>query len=134
MSQEDVEIVRRALEASTAQPPDFEVVNALYHPDHVISSDWGVEARAYHGARGFAEFLRDMNATWQDWHQEIDSILDAGEKGVLVLVRLVARGIASGVPVEQPWAMMVTVRDGKLAESHTYIDRGEALKLAGLAE
>ena len=35
MSEENVEIVRAAIEATMRRPkPDWETVNALFHPDH----------------------------------------------------------------------------------------------------
>ena len=129
-----MDIVRRAIEASTAKPPDYETVNALYHPDHVLTSDWGVERRSYHGASGFAEAIADLNAVWQEWHQEIDEIRDARGGDVVVLVRLVARGRESGALVEQPWAMLITVHGGKLIASHTFLDRRRALEAVGLEE
>ncbi len=134
MSQENVEIVRQAVQASIAKPPDFETVNALYHADHVLRSDWGVEGRTYRGASGFAEAIDDLNATWQEWRQEIDDILDAGDDDVVVLVRLVATGRQSGALVEQPWAMVITVTGGKLIASRTFLDRHRALKAVGLEE
>jgi ketosteroid isomerase-like protein len=134
MSQENVEIVRQAVQASIAKPPDFETVNALYHADHVLRSDWGVEGRTYRGASGFAEAIDDLNATWQEWRQEIDDILDAGGDDVVVLVRLVATGRQSGALVEQPWAMVITVTGGKLIASRTFLDRHRALKAMGLEE
>ena len=37
MSQENLDLVVRAMEAVLRRPkPDFETVNALYHPDHVL--------------------------------------------------------------------------------------------------
>ena len=37
MSQENLELVVRATEASLERPkPDFETINTLYHPDHVL--------------------------------------------------------------------------------------------------
>jgi hypothetical protein len=69
VSRENVEIVRRALAASIARAPDVEAVNALYHRDHVLTSDWGVERRTYRGARGWAESLADLDSAWQDWRQ-----------------------------------------------------------------
>ncbi|TMK97978.1 MAG: hypothetical protein E6G34_09895 [Actinobacteria bacterium] len=57
MTRENVEIVWRAIAASSARPPDFEAVNALYHPEHVLTSDWGVEGRSYRGAEGLAEAI-----------------------------------------------------------------------------
>jgi len=134
MSQENVEIVRQAVQASMAKPPDFETVNALYHADHVLRSDWGVEGRTYRGASGFAEAIDDLDATWQEWRQEIDDIHDAGDDDVVVLVRLVATGRQSGALVEQPWAMVITVTGGKLIASRTFLDRHRALKAVGLEE
>jgi hypothetical protein len=37
MSQENLDLVVRATQAALKRPkPDFETVNALYHPDHVL--------------------------------------------------------------------------------------------------
>jgi hypothetical protein len=37
MSQENVEIMRRALETAVREPePDFAAVNVLFHPDHEL--------------------------------------------------------------------------------------------------
>jgi len=108
-------------------------VNELYHPEHVLTSDWGVEGRVYHGAQDFAEAIADLDAAWQEWHQDVEQVLDAGDRGVVVLVRLKARGRESGAPVDQAWAMVITLRDGKLASSRTFLDRDQALKFAGLA-
>ena len=132
MTRENVEIVWRAIAAATARPPDFEAVNELYHPDHVLTSDWGVEGKLYHGAQGFAEAMADLDAAWQEWHQEVEQVLDAGDRGVVVLARLKARGRESGAPVDQAWAMVITLRDGKLASSRTFLDRDQALRFAGV--
>jgi ketosteroid isomerase-like protein len=107
-------------------------MNALYHRDHVLMSDWGVEAKTYRGAPGFIEAMADLDAAWQEWRQEVEDVLDAGEEGVVVLVRLKARGSESGVPVDQPWAMVITLRDGKLIASRSFLDRRRALEAAGL--
>jgi ketosteroid isomerase-like protein len=128
-----VEIVRLAMTAAATQPPDLQTVNALYHPDHVLTSDWGIEGKTYRGARGFAEAVTDMNATWQEWRQEVDEVLDAGENGVVALMRLVARGRESGAPVEQTSAYAITLRDGKLIATRTFHDRDRAFEFAGLA-
>jgi len=42
---------------------------------------------------------------------------------VVVLVRLKARGKESGAPIDRPWAMVITLRDGKLVSSRTFLDR-----------
>jgi ketosteroid isomerase-like protein len=134
MSQENVEIVRRAVVASTSKPTDLATVNALYHRDHVLMSDWGVEGRAYRGASGWAESIADLDAAWQDWRQEIERVIDAGDAGVVVLVRLKARGRGSDVPIDRPWAMVIGLRDGRLISTRTFLDRDAALKAVGLDE
>jgi ketosteroid isomerase-like protein len=73
-------------------------------------------------------------ASWQEWRQEVDDVLDAKEKGVVVLLRLIARGRESGAPVDQPWAMVIALRDGQLVTSRTFLDRDRALTFAGLSE
>jgi ketosteroid isomerase-like protein len=134
MSRENVEIVRRAVAAATSRPPDRATMNALYHRDHVLTSDWGVEGETYAGARGWAEANAEFDDAWLEWRQEVEDVLDAGEAGVVVLVSLKARGRGSGAPVDKPWAMVVTVRDGRVTETRTFLDRVQALKAVGLEE
>ena len=70
MSEENVEIVRRAFEAATAKPPDVESLNGLYSPDHELTTDWGAaEAERYLGLAGFREALADMDRYLNDWHR-----------------------------------------------------------------
>jgi ketosteroid isomerase-like protein len=134
MSEENVEIVRRAMEAATARPPDVVTINALYRPDHVLTSDWGIEGKHYRGANGYAEAIADMDALWQDWRQELDDILDVDENRVVALVRLVARGRESGTPIEHTAGWLISLRDGRLASTRAFLDRHEALKAVGLEE
>jgi ketosteroid isomerase-like protein len=134
VSQENVEIARRALKASTSKPPDVAVANVLYHRDHAITTDWGIEGQTFYGARGWAESVAELDAAWDDWRHEIEDVLDAGEDRVVAMVRLKARGKGSGAPVDQPWAMVLTVRDGRITATHTFLDRAEALKAVGLEE
>jgi ketosteroid isomerase-like protein len=75
-----------------------------------------------------------LDAAWQEWRQEVEEVLDAGDAGVVVLVRLKARGRGSDVPVDQPWAMVIRLRDGRLISTHTFLDRDAALKAVGLEE
>ena len=134
MSEENVEIVQRAIAASVSEPPDADALATLMHPDHVLTTDWGVEAKTYHGVPGYLASIAESGASWRSWRQDTERILDAGENGVLVFMRLVAVGRQSGAPVDFPWAVAVTLRDGKLASSQAFLDRDEALKAVGLAE
>jgi len=131
---ENVEIVTRAIAASVSQPPDADALAALLHPDHVLTTDWGVESKTYLGVPGFLAAIAATGASRQSWRQEIERVLDGGESGVLVFMRLVAVGRHSGAPVDFPWAMAVTLRDGRLTSAQAFLDRSRALQAVGLEE
>ena len=65
----NAELARRAFGAANRQPkPDYEVVNALYHPDHeFVAQLTDVEGTTFRGAQGFREWLTNMRDAWQSW-------------------------------------------------------------------
>ncbi len=65
MSQENVEIVRRAVEAVIRRPkPDFATMNALFHSDHeFISRQEVLEGGSRRGARGYRDWVQDAEET-----------------------------------------------------------------------
>jgi ketosteroid isomerase-like protein len=135
MSRQNVEIVRQAWEAASADPPDLEVVNTLYRRDHVLESDFGaVEHRRYRGASGYQQALADMNEVWGAWAQEIDELIDAGGDSVVVAARLVARGKGSTTPVERRYGVVVTLSRGKIVSTRAFLTLSEALEAVGLSE
>jgi ketosteroid isomerase-like protein len=135
MSQENLEIVRQAWEAASSQPPNWPVVNALYHPDHVLESDWGgVNNTVYRGASGFQESLADQDETWDEWRHELLNLIDAGGDSIVVEARLVARGRHSAVPVEQPYGVVVTLAEGKVVRTRAFVSLEAALEAVGLSE
>jgi ketosteroid isomerase-like protein len=44
------------------------------------------------------------------------------------------RGAASGIEVESPLVLVLTVRDGKIIRSEDYLSHAEALEAVGLRE
>jgi len=74
--------------------------------------------------------LRDA---WSEWRFEPERFIDAGDR-VVVSMRVVARGRASGAPIERTSTQVVAVRDGRMTLTRVYRDRSEALKAVGLAE
>ncbi len=135
MSQENVEIVRRAWAAATSKPPDWSVVSALYHPDHVLVSDWGgVNNTAYRGASGFQESLAEQDGAWDEWRHELRDLIDAGGDSVVVEGRLVARGKHSAIPVDEPFGVLVTLQEGRIIRTRAFVSVQEALEAVGLRE
>jgi ketosteroid isomerase-like protein len=134
VSGENVQIVGRAIAASIAVPPDVGTLNAVLDPNHVLTTDWGADQHQHLGVQGFLEAIAEMVAAWDPWQQEVERVVDAGENGVVALLVLNARGKESGVPVRFPWALVVTLRGGRMATSRVFLDQGQALKAVGLGE
>jgi ketosteroid isomerase-like protein len=135
VSQENVELVRRAWAAAWSKPPDWALLDALYHPDHVFESDYGgVNNTDYRGARGLQEFLADQDETWDDWRHDLERVIDTGADAVVVEARLVAHGKHSAVGVEQAYGVVVTISEGKIVRTRAFVSLREALEAVGLSE
>ena len=85
----------------------------------------------FSGREGFAQLTAMLRDAWAEWPFEPERFIEAGDH-VVVFVRVVAEGGASGVPIELPDAHVVTLRDGRLTSTYVYRDRSEALEAAGL--
>jgi ketosteroid isomerase-like protein len=131
MSQENVEVARRFEEAIDARV----VPHALLAPDF----EWfpatmaTVERGSYRGPEGLAAYFQVVSETWQQMRLIIEEVRDLGDQ-VLVLGRLQARGLGSGVPVDEPIAIVHRLRDGLITGVRAYLDRAEALNAVGLEE
>ena len=135
MSQENVEVVREAWVAAWSKPPNWALLGALYHPDHVFESDYGgVNNTVYRGASGFQKFRADQDETWDDWRHDLDRVIAAGADAVVVEARLVAHGKQSAVGVEQAYGVVVTISEGKIVRTRAYVGLREALEAVGLSE
>ena len=108
MSQENVEIVRRACEAAARRPkPDLATVNALFHSDHeLVSATSRFEGGSLRGARGFRGFLDNWDETWDSWEASVDQVKRIDDERVLVFALARAMGRRSRVPVERRFAML----------------------------
>ena len=81
------------------------------------------------------EFVR-FSEVWEalsDTSFDFPDIRDAGDK-VVALGHFRARGVASGVATETPFAYIVEFKKGKVARVRSYLDPNEALEAAGLSE
>ena len=63
-----------------------------------------------------------------------ESYIDAGGDDVVVFHHEVAKGRKSGVVVETDTATVQTVREGRIVRVRSYMDRMQALEVAGLTE
>jgi ketosteroid isomerase-like protein len=131
MSQENVELVRRHLDAWLSG--DNETALGYYDPEVEFDASVRPEGQVYRGHEGVAEAMRVWTGAWEDWSVEFEQMIDAGDK-VLVIARESGRGKGSGVEVEQKAFAVFTVREGKIVHWKGFVNRSDALEAAGLSQ
>ena len=130
MSQENVEIVRRAFAYEIYGVGDRAEAEAIFDPQVVMNpSD---EGPSY----GF-DAMRSDYERWASVFEElsvtIEEIIDAGDQ-VVVIAHHEGRGRKSGVKVDTRFYEVYTVREGRVSRVDEFTERAEALKAAGLPE
>ena len=134
MSQENVEIVRRAVELIRPFDEEFRgsrVGTNLLDPAFEVHDHDSPDLNVLGGHAGFLRWIDDWDA--MEWSVEPEKYIDAGER-VVVLLRLSARGRGSGLSLERLDGMVWTVRNGKAIRLDYYNNPTEALEAAGLEE
>jgi uncharacterized protein len=134
MSQENVEIVRRTVDA--IQRGKWEQAGQLLDPHAEGHGTVGglTEGTVVRGVTQFRQSFEQEDAeAWDERRLEAEEFIDAGDR-VVVLVREFRRGRGSGVELEADTAVVFEVRDGRVVRIQGYMDRAEALKAAGLSE
>ncbi|MCA1695962.1 MAG: nuclear transport factor 2 family protein [Actinobacteria bacterium] len=133
MSEENVEIVRRAAEAFARQ--DWNAADELCHPDVEWSEmpSLGPDASTYVGVEQIKEAVNSYIHLWGEYDLEIARYDHAGDE-VVILSREQGRGGASGAVVQREMGQVTTVKKGKIVRVRLYGSWAEALQAAGLSE
>jgi ketosteroid isomerase-like protein len=139
MSQENVELVRKAYDLDIFTASSGEIVR--YFRDYGdekfefhLPPDYPEGEPVFRGRDGASRLVAMMKDVWGEWRFEPEQFIDAGDRGVVVFARILAQGLASGVPIELQTAHVWTVRGGRATSVHMFRDRTEALEAAGLRE
>jgi ketosteroid isomerase-like protein len=130
MSQENVELVRRGFDVF--QEGNLSGLLDLM-ADDLVTYRADPDDATYHGKEGFLEATADWTEDFSEWSVTPEEFIDAGDR-VLVRVRQMARGEASGIPVEGQFWFVFEVRGRRVAKVSFYIRRDAALEAAGLGE
>jgi ketosteroid isomerase-like protein len=136
MSQENVGIVRRGIEAAYRRPkPDFATMNELFHPDHeFISLLDALEGGKRVGARGYRAWLLNAEDA-VEIESRLERVTEIDQDRVLAITPTSIRGKSSGVPLkEEQFACIVTLRGGKIIRTEVYPSPEKALEAVGLSE
>jgi ketosteroid isomerase-like protein len=133
MSQENVEIVRRCIEAWSAA--DRERLPASLHPDVVFHSAMtNIVGETVSGRDAILGLLDKWAEQFSVVRWEVDEYLDAGDARIVTLHRVFAKGRASGIELDRELGGVWDIRDGLVIKVWIYLDRDEALQAAGLSE
>jgi ketosteroid isomerase-like protein len=132
MSQENVEIVRRSIEAWNGR--DLARWFATFHPDAEL--DWS-RSRApfkgvYRGRDGIETFWEVFWSTFSDVQIEIHSLTQAGSE-VVVSNTAHMQG-REGIEVVARSALVNTVENGQITCLRLFQEESEALEAIGLRE
>ncbi len=132
MSQENVETVRRSLDAFVRE--DWPAVLAALDPGVEVDDTDIPDADEYRGHDAFFKWLGDWNESWESSRMEDVRILDGGAVKVVALFRQVVRGKGSGIELDRADAMVFEVRNSMIVKLGYYNDQRQALEAAGLRE
>jgi ketosteroid isomerase-like protein len=133
MSQENVALLRNGIDAWNRRDVDLWLDYAAPDVEWMPAGPAAVERAVY---RGYEEVREGITAAWETWDVfefEESEVRDLGES-TLWLGRVKMRGTASGVELDQEFAIRSVARDGRVNLIHTFLSWREGLKAVGLSE
>ena len=127
MSRANVELLRKGIDALNRRDVDLWLDYSAPEIQWLPAGPAAVEREVY---RGYDEMRSGITAAWETWDvfefQE-DQGRDLGGSA-LWLGRIKMHGSASGVELDQEFAVHGVVRDGKFILIHTFLSWQEALE------
>jgi ketosteroid isomerase-like protein len=132
VSQEDVEIVERALAAINAR--DIDGYLACCTEDVVLRTPLAEITGVYEGADGIKRFLVDVEDAAPDFRIDAERVESVGASQVLAILQITASGRSSGIPQNAATANVYDLVEGKINRIRIFLDRHEALEAVGLEE
>ena len=132
MSEQNVEVVRRVVEAAG----DLDKLTGLLHQDWehrpaIAGTSTGAVYRGF--PDGVRQYRADLADAWKRHDVLPQQFVDLDDDGVLVIFRLEARGRKSGVELSREAAVHCRFKNGQLWRSVGYNDVDEARRAVGLA-
>jgi ketosteroid isomerase-like protein len=127
--------VRLASEAYNRR--DLDALVIAYHPEleYYPGREWvraGLAEPCYQGREGYRRYVAATSEVWGDENYLMPSeLIDLGDRFVL-LATVPMRGQASGIRLNEAFAYVGTLKDGKVVRLQEFYDHAEALEAAGL--
>ena len=137
MTDENVELVRRIYgfdwTAVGTRSRDFDRLREIVSDGFESRMSEEVGGRTV-GVDGLAVFVEALEQDFSEFHYEAEEFLPAGDDKVVVVGTISCVGRASKIPLSQEFGHVWTLDDGKAARVEAHMDRGDALRAAGLRE
>jgi ketosteroid isomerase-like protein len=131
MSQENVEIVRRAFDAAVREWDRTAAERVLDPAVEFHGTIGGIREGLV--LRGLDELERDLHQeeleVWEERRFEAEKFIDRGDR-VVVLMHEFRRGKGSGIEVEVDTAVVFDVGNGRVVRIQGYLDPVQALAAA----
>ena len=134
MSQENVEIVRRWLDAFNRK--DIEGCLELAHSQAEIdvSRASSPYAGVYRDLNAMRELLEGYFDAWESLVWRPERLVEYGDQCIVMPFRATASGSTSGVQVETKATVIWTLRDQRIVRMQLFNSDAEAYEAAGLSE
>jgi ketosteroid isomerase-like protein len=133
VSQENVEIIRRATEAFNSDGLDG--LAEFWHPE----IDWRAiegapdDIGVFSGRDAMRRYYGEWLGMFDEVRNEADEIIDAGDQ-VVVAHHASGKQKRTGIPVDMHYAVVYTMESGKMRRGREYATRSEALTAVGITE
>jgi ketosteroid isomerase-like protein len=131
MSQENVDVVRRAFEAY--KRGDLTAVLELVDPAIVIVQPLELGGTTQRGHAGVVEAFGMWPEEWDDYEADLVQTIDAGEH-VVCVVTTRGRSRETGMELDARFSFVMTVRESKIVCWRLFVHEQEALAAVGLSE
>ena len=132
MSEENVELVRRSLDAVNRR--DLEALMALMdHGVRVVSRIAAVEGGLLHGHEGIRKWWDNWPEAFPDWQLEVVGVRHHGDV-VIAPFRAVGHGATSRLPFEDNACLASQWRNGRCVWWQVYRSEAEAVEAVGPLE
>jgi ketosteroid isomerase-like protein len=130
MSQENVEVVRRAFAAWNAG--DMDAFRELHDPDVILQTvqEWP-EPGPHVGREAVMRFIEQLRDAWEA--DTLEPTSDFNHAADRVAVRFIWRGVGHGPQSSMEFTGVFTVRNGRIHGIEFFWSHADALEAAGLS-
>jgi ketosteroid isomerase-like protein len=113
------------------QQGDEKTLRELMDPDIEIYSEPGmVNAGTFKGFDGWRQWASQWEEAWESITYEALEIIEVDDSTLVAPVRVVGKGVGSGLEIDRVFHYLYEIRNGKGVRFHVYLSEEHALEAA----